>query len=300
MRAFCSRAYSKPGFLLKKTRAFTLIELLVVVAIIAILAALLLPALAGAKARGRAIACLNNERQLALATLMYAGDNEDHWPYNLGGTEIKETEGQGLFLNWTGPIMDWERSNSDNTNTFLLTQGGIGPYTAHSPGVYRCPSDYVVSDKQAEYGWSGRVRSISMNAMVGDAGRFSKNGSNVNNPAYRQFFRVSQVLQPSRIFVFTEEHPDSIDDGYFLNQPETMQWKKLPASYHRGSANLSYADGHVEGHRWQNAGTQPPSRPGAAHLPILVPQTEAADFNWLMFRTSTEVYTSYPTSPANW
>jgi prepilin-type N-terminal cleavage/methylation domain-containing protein/prepilin-type processing-associated H-X9-DG protein len=276
----------------KTGHGFTLIELLVVVAVIAILASLLLPALASAKAKGTAVSCLSNERQLMLACLLYAGDSEDAIPYNLGSDEIKATVAQGQFWNWTSPVMSWEL-DSDNTNTVLTTQGGIGPYTARTAKVYRCPSDRAVSDIQARVGWTGRVRSISMNAMVGNAGQFSVSGKNVNNPDYKQFFKLAQVPQPSQIFVFIEEHPDSINDGYFLNHVDALRWQDLPASYHNGAANLAFADGHLERHKWLLASTKPPPEPDGAHLPYPAAPAQLgyyqrADFNWLMARTTVD------------
>jgi len=271
------RASGGPGF--------TLIELLTVIAVIAILASLLLPVLARVKSKGHAITCLNNERQLMLACLVYAGDCDDALPYNLGTAEIKQMEAQNQFWNWTTPVMSWEL-DSDNTNTLWLTEGGIGPYTGRSAPLYRCPVDRVVSDIQAQAGWTARVRSISMNAMVGNAGQFLKAGGNVNNPDYRQFLTVAQIPRPAQIFVLTEEHPDSVNDAYFLNKPDRLQWLDLPASFHNGAANLAFADGHLETHQWRFASTKPPARPDAAHLPFAVPATERADFYWLMQRTT--------------
>jgi prepilin-type N-terminal cleavage/methylation domain-containing protein/prepilin-type processing-associated H-X9-DG protein len=266
---------------------FTLIELLTAIAVIAVLAALLLPALGGSKAKARAAACLSNERQLMLASLIYVGDFNDALPYNLGTGEIKKLEAEQQFLNWSTPVMSWEL-DSDNTNTIWLTQGGIGPYASSTAKVYRCPSDSVVSDIQSQAGWKARVRSISMNAMVGNAGQFILAGANVNNPDYKQFLTVGKIPQPARIFVLTEEHPDSINDGYFLNKPDSMQWMDLPASYHNGAVNLAFADGHLESHKWRFASTQPPARPDAAHLPFQVPAAERGDYDWLMDRTTLE------------
>lgn len=263
--------------------AFTLVELLVVIAIIAILAAMLLPALTAARGKATTASCLNNERQLALACMLYCDEYNDRLPYNLGEAEIRQTVAQHQFLNWSSPIMDWE-PNPDNTNQAALTEGGIGPYTSRAPKVYRCPNDRAVSDLQAQQGWSQRVRSISLNAMVGDAGSFSAGGANTNNPEYRQFFKSTQVPKPAQIFVFIEEHANSIGDGYFLNKPAEPQWYRLPAAYHAGAVNLSFADGHLETHKWLEAATKPAVRPGQPFFPL--GNGNGPDFRWLMYRTS--------------
>lgn len=224
---------------------FTLVELLVVIAIVAVLASLLLPVLAESKAQGKRISCVNQQRQLSLACLLYADDHGDRLPYNLGSVEIRATVARGEFWNWTSPVMSWEL-DPDNTNTVLVTRGGIGPHTGSVPRLHQCPEDRVVSDLQARAGWQQRVRSISMNAMVGNAGEFSESGANLNNPYYKQFFKLTQIPKDSTIFLLIEEHPDSVNDGYFLNHIYSRRWTDLPASWHRGGANLSFADGHLE------------------------------------------------------
>lgn len=158
-------------------------------------------------------------------------------------------------------------------------------------------------------GWSARARSYSMNAMVGNAGPASTNGYNVNNPDYRQFFKTADIPKPSEIFVFLDEHPDSIDDGYFINrayEPDEPpyrgdtghyadtnsasgpDWTDLPASYHNRAAEFSFADGHCAPHRWRVPSTYPPPQPDAAGLPFNLAGSDQSDFNWVLRHMSAE------------
>src|SRR5689334_7701471 len=170
-----------------RSAAFTLIELLVVIAVIGILAGLLLPVLGQAKSKGYSISCLNNEKQLIMAWQLYADEHEDRAAPNFGALQTQQENANGTYRNWVNNVLDWTSSNSQNTNSALLFAGGIGPYLSGVENVYRCPNDFVLSIWQEQAGWRSRVRSYSMNAMVGDAGDFMSGGSNTNNPHYRQF-----------------------------------------------------------------------------------------------------------------
>lgn len=264
---------------------FTLVELLVVIAVVGILASLLLPALARSKARAQGVFCLNNARQLTLAWLMYADDHGSRLPYNLGGDVSRKTVAEKNPLNWVNNIMNWE-PDQDNTNTTTITEASLSPYASRVVSIYRCPSDNVLSEIQRRVGWTARVRSYSMNAMVGNAGDLSSSGVNQNNTNYVQFFALSAIPRPSEIFVFLDEHPDSINDGYFINKAYKWDWIDLPASYHNGAGCFSFADGHSEMHRWLFPSTKRPARPDGAQLPISIPRIEWGDFDWVMDRMS--------------
>ena len=138
-----------------------MLELLTVIAIIAVLAGILLPALSRARERARAISCLNNTRQLLVAWQIYAGDNAERLPYNVGmaGSSFRTD------LNWVNDVMTWDLS-PDNTNTATLTQASLGPLVGGNTAVYHCPSDQALSSIQVAAGWTARIRSYSMNAMA--------------------------------------------------------------------------------------------------------------------------------------
>lgn len=294
-RPFCNPWLPWPSL----KRAFTLIELLIVIAVIAVLCSLLLPALSRSKARAYGIQCMNNERQLILAWQLYYDDYNDLLVYNLGGNvNVPGSMAPAGQPNWVNNFMDWTLS-PDNTNTAFVATSLLGPYANLSFPIYHCPADKALSDVQRAAGWSARVRSVAMNAMVGNPGNLLNGGANVNNPLYRQFLKDQDIPQPSEIFVFLDEHPDSIDDGYFIDKPPTAanggsgsygynpqpvdyEWIDLPGSYHNGEGSFSFADGHAELHQWLYDRTKAPPVAEGVNLPMWIPSSQTTDIYWVL------------------
>jgi prepilin-type N-terminal cleavage/methylation domain-containing protein/prepilin-type processing-associated H-X9-DG protein len=268
-------------------RAFTLIELLVVIAIIAILAGMLLPALAKAKTKAQGILCMNNGKQMALAWLMYADDNNDTVTGNLDGGGVQTVANSNLT--WVLGWLDFSGGspNSANTNTIFLTKlSPLAKYTGGSPGIFKCPAD-----KSLSFGTRGlpRVRSISMNAYLGKRGGPFTGG-------YNQYEKLSHIKKASQTWVFVDEREDGINDGWFAvdmgsydpERPAGHTIVDFPASYHNRACGFSFADGHSEIKKWVDPRTYPVLRKGQT-LSLGVASPNNRDVSWIQARTSTKI-----------
>jgi len=232
------------------------------------LAALLLPSLAKSRAKAEEVTCGNNLQQLSLAWVLYSEENGDLLVNNHGVPETLARRNT-----WANNVEDWQ-SSDDNTNLVYLSDSLLGPFANRSTRIYKCPADRVPAPN------GPRIRSMSMNAQVGDPGELT----NRFNPLYVQFYKLADVSGPSGIFVFLDEHADTINDGFFVNKLENEAWGNLPASYHNGGACLTFADGHEERHRWQDPSTVRPVQ--QQRLPAPIPAVPGTDFDWLKTRTS--------------
>ena len=213
--------------MIRPHQGFTLIELLMVIAIIAILAALLLPALNRAKEQATGISCVNHLKQLAAAAQMYAADNR-------GLLAENPVQGKGGNAWITGNM----QVTPDATNTSLIRQSKFFPY-AGGVGLFHCPTDRSTDLRRAP-----RVRSYAMNSWIGSRAMELPRQST----GYRTFIKDTEfaVAGASSLWLLADEHELSIDDGSFLvTMDNSRPFASFPATRHRRGYGVNFVDGHA-------------------------------------------------------
>ena len=164
--------------------------------------------------------------------ILYTDEHDDFFVSNHGRDETRATR-QG----WANNVQDWSASREYKIDLSYRNKAFALPQQVNAVSVSR---------RQVSRGGGPRIRSMSMNAMVGSTGTLT----NRFNPSSFETVRPRKLRSD---VLFIDEHPDTISDG-FRESLERHQWGNLPASYHNGASSLAFADGHTETHRWAVAG----------------------------------------------
>ena len=216
-----------------------------VIAIIAILAAMLLPAVAKAKMQSKRVICISNQKQLAVTWMLYVSDFNDFVPAN--GNYDPPTTAVKLWIQgafWNASV--------GRTDTYLVdpNYAQFANYLKKAK-VYACPTDaQTVKISGVDY---PKLRSYSMNASLGWTGPWDSRMSS----RFRVFRKHSEMVaqMPKGTYLFLDVHPKSICWPYFGMHMEKDYFFNFPGSSHGRSGIVSFSDGHVETRKWRDKRT---------------------------------------------
>ncbi len=234
-------------------RAFTLIELLVVVSIIAILMAILLPALARAREQAKQTVCLANQKTLALSFFQYTNENND----NMVSSWTKVIEIRGSWVDWPRyanlvyvPEAQLKNLPDVSSEQRGIMNGSLFPYATRVE-VYHCPSDRR-NTRRPEGGFMA-YRTYSMpNYIAGDPGwEASIQDLPPSIPTWPVSMRISQLARPAESFAFIEESdPRGMNEGSWVMYLGHEQWIDILTVWHTNRSTIGFADGHALVRGW--------------------------------------------------
>lgn len=212
-----------------------------VVAIILIVVGLLSAALNQTRTRTMRVTCLDNMRQLQIAWTIYADENNDYVALN---KTAPLSSGIGIAAAPRNSTNSWVAGNpKEDRNVDILARGTLFQYT-RQPELYRCPMD----SSTTRFG-TPRLRSYSIDAYL---------GGDDEDLDPRVKMRLSDIVNPGpeRVFVFIEEHENSIWASGFMVLPREKfgptsgVWSSTPSDRHMQGCNITFADGHLEYWKW--------------------------------------------------
>jgi prepilin-type processing-associated H-X9-DG protein len=200
---------------------------------------------------------MSDKKQLGLAWTMYSSDNNDRLAINSDPHVNNSSSYPASSMNpcWITGSLDWGTGTYNVNTDYMVNErySLLGNYLGKAVKVFACPAANFASPVQRQMGWNQRVRSIAMNGAVGEGDKYLQPA----NPfGWTQWYVAKKASDfhtpgPSDCWVFSDEHPDSVDDALmYTSSYATTSFTELPGNQHGGACGLAFADGHGEIHKW--------------------------------------------------